>query len=80
MGGSLSNTQNNETNDTPQMSRWDNWRQEVVQRVNSHQTPQNRQLINERNKRLYESVQKNVSENEKISRYQLFMCYDNFWN
>jgi len=73
MGGKLSNTQNNETEDAPigennantrHANLMDSWRKEVVQRVTKYQNPQNRQLNYERNKRVCDSIQNEMCKNE----------------
>jgi len=58
---------------TPQMNLVDNWRNEIIERVSKHQNPQKRQSNYERNIRVYESVQMEISKTQKKSYYQYFI-------
>lgn len=63
--------------DTSQMNLVDNWRNEIIERVSKHHNPQKRQSNYERNIRVYESVQMEVSKTQKKSYYKSFI--DNVW-
>lgn len=63
---------------TLQMNLVNNWRNEIIERVSKHQNPQKRQSNYERNIRVYESVQMEISKTQEKSNYQVFI--DNILN